>query len=169
MLHSFQGRLVVILVLFTGAAGAFDSLLMESGLNLFWRAFVFLAAVSLALALVNLPSALYSRFVIEEEFGFNTMKPLLFFADLAKQLVLGAVLLLVVLGGIHTSRILFRQWWWLAAWAFWILFQLLMMVVYPTLIAPLFQQVPALGRRLSENQTGKPCKQERGLPIGAFS
>jgi STE24 endopeptidase len=89
-------------------------------------------------SLLELPFDLYSTFRIEQHYGFNRITPRLFAVDLLKGLLvavlLGAplvALLLWVMGGTGSL-------WWLWAWAVWVGFQLLMLVLYPTVIAPLF-------------------------------
>ncbi len=94
--------------------------------------------------LVDLPVSLYQRFVLEQRFGFNNQTLALYCIDLAKQLVLGLVigtpLLLLVLwlmlkmGGL----------WWLHVWLVWLGFNLLALLPYPTLIAPLFNRFTPL-------------------------
>ncbi|MDR1935132.1 MAG: M48 family metallopeptidase [Candidatus Accumulibacter sp.] len=87
---------------------------------------------------VDLPLSLYTQFVIEQRFGFNRMSLRLFMLDLAKQLLLGLL--------IGTPALLAVLWlmarmgaaWWLYVWLFWCAFNLLILFVYPTWIAPLF-------------------------------
>jgi len=100
-----------------------------------------LAAVS---GIVALPFSWWSTFVIEERFGFNRMTLRLWLADLAKGtlvgLALGLPLLLLVLWLMREAG----SWWWLLAWAAWMAFQLLVLVLYPTVIAPLFNRFTPL-------------------------
>ena len=94
--------------------------------------------------LVDLPLSLYTQFVVEEKFGFNRMTLKLFFADLAKQTLLGALigtpLLLAVLWLMAQAGSL----WWLYTWVFWCAFNLLILLIYPTWIAPLFNKFTPL-------------------------
>jgi len=94
--------------------------------------------------LVDLPFDYYRQFVLEQRFGFNTMRRSLFFMDMLKGVALGAViglpLLWVVLALMAKSGAL----WWFYAWCVWSGFQLLMMVLYPTVIAPLFNKFTPL-------------------------
>lgn len=94
--------------------------------------------------LVDLPLEAYGTFGVEQRFGFNRMTWRLFAADLLKSLllatVIGAPLALVVLWLMGAAGSL----WWLWAWAVWMGFSLLMMVVYPTVIAPLFNRFEPL-------------------------
>ena len=94
--------------------------------------------------LIDLPLSLYRQFVIEARYGFNRMSLGLFFTDLAKQTLLGvaigtpvilAVLWLMGAMGAH---------WWLWVWLFWSAFNLLLMFIYPTWIAPLFNKFAPL-------------------------
>ena len=95
-------------------------------------------------SLVDLPLSLYTQFVVEEKFGFNRMTLKLFFADLAKQTLLGALigtpLLLAVLWLMAQAGSL----WWLYTWGFWCAFNLLILLIYPTWIAPLFNKFTPL-------------------------
>ena len=95
-------------------------------------------------SLVDLPLSLYTQFVVEEKFGFNRMTLKLFFADLAKQTLLGALigtpLLLAVLWLMAQAGSL----WWLYTWVFWCAFNLLILLIYPIWIAPLFNKFTPL-------------------------
>jgi len=93
---------------------------------------------------IDLPFSIYRTFVIESRFGFNRMTPALFLADLAKAiglgLALGVPLLFIVLWLMAKMGSL----WWLYVWLTWVAFNLVMLVAYPTLIAPLFNKFTPL-------------------------
>jgi STE24 endopeptidase len=109
-----------------------------------WKDALLLGALALVTALASLPFSWYSTFVVEERFGFNRMTLKLWLADLAKGIVLsialGLPLVLLVLWLMREAGTL----WWLWAWLAWIAFQLLVLVLYPTLIAPLFNKFEPL-------------------------
>jgi STE24 endopeptidase len=69
----------------------------------------------------------------------------MFFGDALKTLLVGAVLGLPVLAVVLLLMRSAGQWWWLAAWGFWSVVSLLLGVVYPWLIAPLFNRFTPLG------------------------
>lgn len=144
LLRSIEGRVLILLVLFTGAGGALDNLLYQWNLPVYWHGLLFLSLASIALSLVGLPSSIYSRFVIEEEFGFNSTTLPTYFADMLKQIPVAAVILMILMGGLYGAMAWTGRWWWLAAWGFWIIFQLLMVVLYPLVIAPLFNKFESL-------------------------
>jgi STE24 endopeptidase len=95
-------------------------------------------------ALLDLPFELYSTFRIEQRFGFNRMSWRLFVADMLKGTLVGvliglpiAALMLWIMGA--TGGL-----WWLWAWGAWMAFNLVILVLYPTVIAPLFNKFEPL-------------------------
>jgi STE24 endopeptidase len=103
-----------------------------------------LAAFAAISAALELPTSLYQTFVIEQRFGFNQTTWRLWLADLLKSTLVGAavglpiaVLILWLMGSAGGL-------WWLWAWAAWMAFNLLMLWVYPSFIAPLFNQFKPL-------------------------
>ena len=103
-----------------------------------------LAAFAFISAAVELPFDYYRQFVLEEKFGFNKMTPQLFFADLVKNTLIGIVIGLPLIWVILTLMEKSGDLWWLYAWIVWSGFQLLMLVLYPTVIAPLFNKFTPL-------------------------
>jgi len=93
---------------------------------------------------LDLPFTLYSTFKIEERFGFNKMTFKLWLADLLKSTVVGMVVGLPILALILWLMGSAGSLWWLWAWAVWMGFNLLILVLYPTVIAPLFNKFQPL-------------------------
>ena len=94
--------------------------------------------------LLDLPFELYSTFRIEQRFGFNRMTWKLYIADMLKGTLVGvliglpiAALMLWIMGA--TGGL-----WWLWAWGAWMAFNLMILVLYPTVIAPLFNKFEPL-------------------------
>jgi STE24 endopeptidase len=103
-----------------------------------------LVAFGVVSGLLDLPFDYYRQFVLEQKFGFNKMTPALFFADMVKGLLLGAAIGLPLLWVVLSLMQRAGSLWWLTAWAVWSAFQLLIMVLYPTVIAPLFNKFTPL-------------------------
>ena len=103
-----------------------------------------LVAFVLAGALLELPFEVWATFRIEQRFGFNRMTPRLFLIDMAKgaavSLAIGAPLAALILWIMAATGGL----WWLWAWAAWVGFNLVLLVLYPTVIAPLFNKFEPL-------------------------
>ena len=103
-----------------------------------------LVAFVLIGGLLDAPLEIYNTFRIEQRFGFNRMTWRLYLVDVAKGLLIGAAIglpLAVLVLWLMASA---GAWWWLAAWLAWVAFQLLMLVIYPTIIAPLFNKFEPL-------------------------
>lgn len=103
-----------------------------------------LATFALISAIVELPFDYYRQFVLEEKFGFNKMSLRLWLTDMLKNTVVGAAIGLPLIWVILTLMEKSGDLWWLYAWLVWSGFQLLMLVLYPTVIAPLFNKFTPL-------------------------
>ena len=102
--------------------------------------------VSFALigTLIDLPITLYQTFVLEEKFGFNKMTFKLWLADTLKSALIGAAIGLPVVALILWVMGASGNYWWLWAWGLWMVLNLLLLLIYPTFIAPLFNQFKPL-------------------------
>ena len=101
-------------------------------------------SVAVITGLVDLPFSVYRTFVIEAKYGFNRMTPALFVADLAKSIGLGLAIGVPLLFAVLWLMARMGSLWWLYVWLTWVGFNLLMLVAYPTLIAPLFNKFSPL-------------------------
>jgi STE24 endopeptidase len=94
--------------------------------------------------LVELPLSLDRTFVIEERFGFNKMTWRLWLGDLVKSTLLGAAIGLPIVALVLWLMGAAGGLWWLWAWGVWMGFNLLLLLIYPTFIAPLFNKFQPL-------------------------
>jgi STE24 endopeptidase len=141
-------RLSTLIILFCGILPFVDRLTQQLASRVLPGTYVhgifFCFAVGLILAGANLPMDLYATFRLEARFGFNKTTVRLYFADKLKGLLLGIVIgvpfLFVVLWLMDTAGF----YWWIWAFLFIAGFQLIMVIIYPTLIAPLFNKFEPL-------------------------
>ena len=103
-----------------------------------------IGAFAVVSGLLDLPFDYYRQFVLEERFGFNKMTIKLWLADMLKSALLGVAIGLPLLWIVLTLMDKTGPLWWLYAWIVWSGFQLLMMVLFPTVIAPLFNKFTPL-------------------------
>ena len=103
-----------------------------------------LGAFALIGGAIDLPFTLYQTFVIEQRFGFNKMTFKLWLVDLLKSTALGVAIGLPIAAVILWLMGAAGTYWWLWAWSFWMGFNLLLLIVYPTFIAPLFNKFKPL-------------------------
>jgi STE24 endopeptidase len=103
-----------------------------------------LVAVTLIGGLIELPAEWISTFHIEQRFGFNRMTPGLWLADQAKGMLVGAAIGLPLAALVLWLMAVSGGWWWLWAWGALVAFNLLLLVIYPTWIAPMFNKFEPL-------------------------
>ncbi|AIT27162.1 M48 family metallopeptidase [Bordetella holmesii] len=104
----------------------------------FLRQIMLLVMVAALLGLAGLPFTLWRQFHLESRFGFNRMTPALFFSDLLKGVTLALCLGLPLAAAILWLMSSAGALWWLWAWVLWTAFNLLLIFIAPTYIAPLF-------------------------------
>lgn len=102
------------------------------------------AAFALISSLIALPASLYQTFVLEQRYGFNRTPFALWLSDQLKGAILGAGLGLPLLALVLWLMNAAGSAWWLWTWLVWMTFNLVLLVVYPTLIAPLFNRFQPL-------------------------
>lgn len=137
------GTLVLLAVLGSGLLPALLGWFDARGTGPGWRA-AWLFAVGVLLSLPGLPLDWWGQFRLEERFGFNTTTLGTWITDRLKGLLLGALL-----GGPLLALILqLVRWmgpaWWIWAWAVFVAFQLILMIIAPMWILPLFNRLTPL-------------------------
>jgi STE24 endopeptidase len=95
-------------------------------------------------SVLDLPFTLYRTFVLEQRFGFNKTTPKLWLQDLLKSTLVGTVIGLPIAALVVWMMGATGAYWWVWTWGVWMGFNLLMLLVYPTWIAPLFNQFKPL-------------------------
>ncbi len=108
------------------------------------RGLALIAGVALVMMIVDIPLNLYSTFVIEERYGFNKVTVKLFWIDFIKGLLLSAALGLPLVATVLWLMAGMGDLWWLYAWLAWMAFNIVMLAVYPSWIAPLFNKFTPL-------------------------
>lgn len=103
-----------------------------------------IASVIVISSVIELPFSLYGQFGIEARFGFNKMTLGLYIADLVKSVVIGSLLGLPLLLAVLWLMEQMGDLWWVWTWLVWMGFNLLLLVLYPTVIAPLFNKFEPL-------------------------
>lgn len=110
----------------------------------FAQGLAFIALVAVVSWLVDLPLTVYRSFGLEARFGFNRLTPRLFITDTLKGALLAAAIGLPLIAFVLWLMDAMGSLWWLYVWAFWLVFNLLVMLIYPTFIAPLFNKFQPL-------------------------
>jgi len=121
----------------TICTGLFDAGSIAHGVAL-------LASLGVISWLIDLPFSLYRTFVLEKRYNFNRMTPALFISDSLKQTALAVVIGLPLLTGVLWLMAAMGTAWWVWVWAVWLGFNLLVLLIWPTFIAPLFNRFSPL-------------------------
>ncbi|WP_019043326.1 M48 family metallopeptidase [Comamonas testosteroni] len=109
-----------------------------------WQQLALLTSFAVISALIELPLSLYQTFRLEQRFGFNQMTPALWLGDLLKSTLVAAVIGLPLAALILWLMGSTGPLWWLWAWGAWTAFNLLLMWIFPSFIAPLFNKFEPL-------------------------
>jgi STE24 endopeptidase len=152
LIESVFGNIVMIVFLFGGVLGLYSSWIGSLGLPFAVKGTLFFLLLSCINTVISIPFSLYATFKIENKYGFNTMTPILWVADLAKSLIISTVILgTVSLGGFSIVQNS-PGYWWLFVWGFFFVLSIFLMYISPYVIEPLFNKfTPLKGGELEEN------------------
>ncbi|MET0311310.1 MAG: M48 family metallopeptidase [Burkholderiaceae bacterium] len=144
LLELVFGTVVLLGWTLLGGLDALNQMLIGQLGGGMWQQLALIACFTLIGGLIDLPFTLYQTFVIEERFGFNKMTPALWVADLVKSSLIGAAIGLPIAALILWLMGAAGSLWWLWGWGAWMGFNLLLLLIYPTFIAPLFNKFKPL-------------------------
>lgn len=162
---SLFDNVVVIVFLFGGVLLSYD--LFVSGLHYsaILEAIAFFLMMTWAQTLLGIPFDLYSTFVIEARYGFNTTTKLLWISDLLKSQVIGGLLLAFLAAVVFWLIGWSPHHWWLWVWGFMAAFSLFMMFISPYLIEPLFNKYEPVTEAGLEDDI-RAMMEKAGLKVG---
>ena len=146
-IHPYSA-LMVLLILFGGVLPFLDGFAVGAAKRLppvsYASAILFCFAVGLVFSLARLPLDIYSTFGLEARFGFNKTSVKVYMLDRLKGLLLGLLIGVPFLWGVFALMEKSGDYWWIWVFVFIAGFQLLLIVIYPRLIAPLFNKFEPL-------------------------
>lgn len=105
---------------------------------------LFLLAFLIITSILNLPLSIYESFVKDKAHGFSNMTLKLFIKDTIKSLILTLIFGFLILYTLLFCYDFFGTFWWLAAFIFAFCVIVIINVIYPTLIAPIFNKMEKL-------------------------
>lgn len=155
MIRDLVSTALVLAVAATGLFGLLDRALRDAGLGGYWLGAAFLALIMAAQSILLAPFSIHATFGIERRFGFNTTAPSTWLLDRLKGALLSAAL------GLPLLYLLYRfidgagaLWWFWAAVVFSVI-DLVLSVLYPALIAPLFNRFSPLAEGSLRERIGE--------------
>ena len=145
---------VVLLWTIGGAMNWLDVFWSQRISNPILMGTTFIVSIMLIASFIDLPFSIYRNFVLEQKFGFNRMTVKTFIADLIKEILLTLILMIPL---IYTILYLMNissigDYWWIYVWIIISLFTLIMMWIYPSFIAPIFNKFNPLDNEALKNR-----------------
>ena len=155
MLERVYDAIILVALTLLGGLQAIDLAVAQLTSNDLLRQLLLLGSVALLLGVLGLPFTLWRQFKLEARFGFNRMTPGLFVSDLVKGLLVSLILGIPLTAAILWLMASAGSLWWLWAWGLWTAFNLLLLFIFPTFIAPLFNKFtplsdPELANRIKQ-------------------
>lgn len=144
MIEAVFDTAVLLVLTLGGGLAALVRLTGDLAVGKLWQDLALMVALAVITGLLSLPFGLWQTFVIEARFGFNRTSFRLWRSDLVKGVLIGAALGLPLAAVALTLMREAGALWWLWVWVVWIAFQVLMLALYPTIIAPLFNKFSPL-------------------------
>ncbi len=108
--------------------------------HLIWQALIFFGTLSVIGGVVGMPFDIYHTFVLEKKYGFSTITWKLWLTDLVKSVLISAILMGVLLSAFMAFILYWPNSWWFWAWVFFTAFEILLLWLFPVVIAPLFNK-----------------------------
>lgn len=166
LVETILGKMVFLFIILSGLLPWLTGMLRD--VHFVVAGLIFFAIPGLLGTLVDLPFDYYHVFVIEEKYGFNTRTLKTWLLDLLK-----SMLVTMVLGTFLLSMLLMMvkyagHTWWIWAWAIFFSFQLLMSVLYPIVIAPIFNKFTPLEDGELSDKIGRLAEKEGFTIKGVF-
>jgi len=155
-------------ILLSGVLPWFVTMINRWGYGPIANGLIFFSVLSIFANLFRIPFSLYDTFVIEERYGFNTMTLKMWISDLLKNMAILALLGAFLLWILLTLVVHGGKTWWVWAWILVGLFELLMLWLFPVVIAPLFNKFEPIEERTLEDRI-KALMEKVGLHVkGVF-
>ena len=138
VIRTIAGKILFLIIILSGILPWFSDVI--KGIPYLLAGLFFFAFPGLLGGLVDLPFDYFHIFKIEEKYGFNTRTIKIWITDLLKSLAIS-----IILGSILLSLLLMMvryagNTWWIWAWLIFFSFQVLIIIIYPTVIAPIFNK-----------------------------
>ena len=135
---------LILIVIHSDVFGYLDQYVRLQTENYILQGLLFIGIIYFFQDIISLPFSLYNTFVIEQKFGFNKIKPRLYFFDKIKGygifIVLGSSVITPLLYFFHV----YSEIGWLIAWTVLTVFMIAIQPLFVHVIAPMFNKFTPL-------------------------
>ena len=108
--------------------------------HLIWQALIFFGTLAMIGGVAGLPFDIYHTFVLEKKYGFSTITWKIWLTDLIKSVLISSILMGILLSAFMAFILYLPKTWWFWAWIFFTAFEILLLWLFPVVIAPLFNK-----------------------------
>jgi len=148
-IESLTSDIVFLIIVLSGMTTAFD--MMHNSSHYVIAGVSFILSLGFPLYILELPFGYYKTFVIEEKYNFNKSTVSVWVSDHLKEGVLSILFMFLLLSPIFWLIRNFQNWWWLIGFLVVSSIQIVLTILYPVLIAPLFNKFePLKDKELAE-------------------
>jgi STE24 endopeptidase len=148
-------QLILLAILLTGFLPWLVQIINMWNLSFIGGGLIFFAVLVIIANLFDIPFDLYSTFVIEDRYGFNTKTFKLWLLDWIKSIAISGILGGIIIFLLLALIFYLENTWWFFAWIIISAFELLIMWLYPVLIAPIFNKFePVINKELENKIAG---------------
>jgi STE24 endopeptidase len=144
LIHRVISESILLALILSGFLVFVDHYSTGLQLHFVWAGLFFFAVLGFILFVLDLPFDYFQTFVIEEKYGFNRSSLRTWVTDHLKAGLLSVFLLALILSPILWAIRAFPESWWFWGFLFVSGFQILLTVLYPILIAPIFNRFEPL-------------------------
>lgn len=144
ILENIWGTVILLFWTVFGGLALLNKLVLPITSSNLLYGIILIVAFAFINGLISIPWSLWNTFKLEQQFGFNKMTPALWVKDLIQSTVVGLIIGIPLLALILWFMSATGSLWWLWAWMAFAAWQLLLMVIYPVVIAPLFNKFKPL-------------------------
>jgi len=120
------------------------------GMNLIAAGLLFFAGLFIASTVIDLPFSYYSKFVLDEKYGFNRSTIKTWIGDVFKEIILSLILSGLLMLGVFLLIVYVPRFWWLLGWLLSLGFSIFTIFIYPLIIVPMFNKLTPLEGPLAE-------------------
>ena len=140
ILNTLYNSTIVLLFLFGGGLGIYTDYIAKLGMSPYLNGIIFFNGIIIAYTILEIPFDLYSTFLLEKKYGFNTTTPKLWIADFIKSVLISTILVSIIVSALLFTISTFSNSWWVICWGLFLILTVFMMYISPYVLEPLFNK-----------------------------
>ncbi|MBS82719.1 MAG: hypothetical protein CMD65_01120 [Gammaproteobacteria bacterium] len=140
VINLFIQMFILVLFLFGGGIDYISNFVRSTSINFINFDLQIILIFFIIINIVNIPLSMYKTFIVEEKYGFNKMKISLFFKDRLISLIIALIPIIILFQSFLYLYDNYNNYWWLFTWLLFMIFNIFVILIYPSVISPLFNK-----------------------------